>query len=106
VISLHAAGAEGDNDNTTAGEGENTVELVLRVHGGIARALAAKAAGNLAWTARVVLDGPYGGLHAPLRALERVHLLAGEDRRDGAHTSICCEAHSLERRHMMENHPK
>jgi NAD(P)H-flavin reductase len=75
VSSLHAAGAGGEN--TTEGEGENTVELVLRVHGGITRALAAKAAGRPAWATRVVLDGPYGGLHAPLRAFERVYLLAG-----------------------------
>ncbi|KAJ6463186.1 FAD-binding domain-containing protein [Mycena vulgaris] len=54
------------------------VELVLRVHGGLTRALAARAAAAPAgWATRVVLDGPYGGLHVPLAAYERVYLLAG-----------------------------
>ncbi|KAJ7683212.1 FAD-binding domain-containing protein [Mycena rosella] len=53
-------------------------ELVLRVHGGLTRALAARvAAAPAGWATRVVLDGPYGGLHVPLAAYERVYLLAG-----------------------------
>ncbi|KAJ7606729.1 FAD-binding domain-containing protein [Mycena polygramma] len=65
VSSLHTRGKE------------NTVELVLRVHGGLTRALAARVAGKAAWSTRVVVDGPYGGLHVPLKAYERVYLLAG-----------------------------
>ncbi|KAJ7187817.1 FAD-binding domain-containing protein [Mycena filopes] len=68
-------GAEG------AGEEEkkntNSAELVMRVHGGLTRALARRVEGKAAWKTRVVLDGPYGGLHVPLRAYERVYLLAG-----------------------------
>ncbi|KAJ7116706.1 FAD-binding domain-containing protein [Mycena epipterygia] len=65
ISSLHAAGAQ------------NTAELVLRAHGGLTRALARKVGGTPGWTTRVVLDGPYGGLHVPLAAYERVYLLAG-----------------------------
>ncbi|KAJ7470930.1 FAD-binding domain-containing protein [Mycena latifolia] len=63
VSSLHESGA---------------VELVLRVHGGLTAAIAARVAASPAgWTTRVVLDGPYGGLHVPLAAYQRVYLLAG-----------------------------
>ncbi|KAJ7122546.1 FAD-binding domain-containing protein [Mycena crocata] len=65
VSSLHKAGAE------------NTVELVLRAHGGLTRALADRVSGKASWATRVVVDGPYGGLHVPLKAYERVYLLAG-----------------------------
>ncbi|KAJ7921386.1 hypothetical protein B0H13DRAFT_1866762 [Mycena leptocephala] len=56
---------------------ENTAELVMRVHRGLTRALAQRVAGKASWTSRVVVDGPYGGLHVPLKAYERVYLLAG-----------------------------
>ncbi|KAJ6577925.1 FAD-binding domain-containing protein [Mycena capillaripes] len=65
VSSLHTRGAE------------NTAELVMRVHGGLTHALAQRVAGKAAWTSRVVVDGPYGGLHVPLKVYERVYLLAG-----------------------------
>jgi NAD(P)H-flavin reductase len=65
VSSLHTRGAE------------NTAELVMRVHRGLTGALAQRVAGKAAWTSRVVVDGPYGGLHVPLKAYERVYLLAG-----------------------------
>ncbi|KAJ7503365.1 hypothetical protein B0H11DRAFT_582059 [Mycena galericulata] len=61
----------------TAGATENTAELVLRVHGGLTRALAHRVAGKAGWATCVVVDGPYGGLHVPLKAYERVYLLAG-----------------------------
>ncbi|KAJ6627669.1 FAD-binding domain-containing protein [Mycena sp. CBHHK59/15] len=60
-----------------AGAAENTVELVLRVHGGITLALASRVEGKAGWATRVVVDGPYGGLHVPLQAYERVYFLAG-----------------------------
>ncbi|KAJ6560971.1 FAD-binding domain-containing protein [Mycena sp. CBHHK59/15] len=60
----------------TTGE-DNTVELVLRVHGGITRALAQKVFGKPGWSTRVVVDGPYGGVHIPLQTYDRVVLLAG-----------------------------
>jgi hypothetical protein len=67
ISSLHTSGAET----------ENTAELVMRVHRGLTGALARRVTGKAAWTSRVVLDGPYGGLHVPLKAYERVYLLAG-----------------------------
>ncbi|KAF8174796.1 hypothetical protein K438DRAFT_1908841 [Mycena galopus ATCC 62051] len=33
--------------------------------------------GKATWKSRVVVDGPYGGLHVPLKVYERVYLLAG-----------------------------
>ncbi|KAJ7314611.1 FAD-binding domain-containing protein [Mycena albidolilacea] len=62
-----------------SGEGkeEAELELVMRVHGGLTHALARRVAGKAAWATRVVVDGPYGGLHVPLQAYERVYLLAG-----------------------------
>ncbi|KAJ6477653.1 FAD-binding domain-containing protein [Mycena sanguinolenta] len=65
ISSLHSRGEE------------NTAELVMRVRGGLTRALANRIAGKTAWTSRVVVDGPYGGLDLPLKAYERVYLLAG-----------------------------
>ncbi|KAF7335537.1 Ferric-chelate reductase [Mycena venus] len=65
VSSVHTGGAE------------NTAELVMRVHRGLTSALAQRVSGKVAWTSRVVVDGPYGGLHVPLKAYERVYLLAG-----------------------------
>ncbi|KAJ7732123.1 FAD-binding domain-containing protein [Mycena metata] len=65
VSSLHSDGAE------------NTAELVLRAHGGLTRALAQRVLGKAAWTSRVVVDGPYGGLHVPLKVYDSVYLLAG-----------------------------
>ncbi|KAJ7249940.1 hypothetical protein C8J57DRAFT_1521539 [Mycena rebaudengoi] len=60
----------------TGGE-ENTVELVLRVHGGITRVLARKVSGRPLWATRVVVDGPHSGLHVPLQTYDRVLLFAG-----------------------------
>ncbi|KAF8168675.1 FAD-binding domain-containing protein [Mycena galopus ATCC 62051] len=57
--------------------GENKAELVMRVRGGLTRAIAQRVAGKAAWTSRVVVDGPYGGTDLPLQAYERVYLLAG-----------------------------
>ncbi|KAJ7072972.1 ferric reductase NAD binding domain-containing protein [Mycena amicta] len=53
--------------------------LVLRARGGLTRALQRRIAGKPGWTTRVVLDGPYGGLHSPraLERYERVMFLAG-----------------------------
>ncbi|KAK7032692.1 ferric-chelate reductase [Favolaschia claudopus] len=59
------------------GAAENTAELVMRVHRGLTSILANRVVGRAAWTTRVVVDGPYGGLHVPLKAYERVYLLAG-----------------------------
>ncbi|KAJ7467697.1 FAD-binding domain-containing protein [Mycena latifolia] len=58
---------------------DRTAELILRVHGGITRALARKvdAANDGQWATRVVIDGPYGGVHVPLQGYDRVYLLAG-----------------------------
>jgi hypothetical protein len=70
ISSLHtSSGGEGKE--------EAELELVMRVHGGLTRALARRVAGKAAWATRVVVDGPYGGLHVPLQAYERVYLLAG-----------------------------
>ncbi|KAJ7622497.1 FAD-binding domain-containing protein [Roridomyces roridus] len=67
------------NSVHAVGEGkEAEVELILRVHGGITRALAKKVEdGKREWTTRVAIDGPYGGVHAPLERYEKVYLLAG-----------------------------
>ncbi|KAF8182192.1 hypothetical protein K438DRAFT_1975729 [Mycena galopus ATCC 62051] len=67
ISSLHTSGAGT----------ENTAELVMRVHRGLTGALARRVTGKATWTSRVVVDGPYGGLHVPLKAYERVYLLAG-----------------------------
>lgn len=70
ISSLHtSSGGEGKE--------EAELELVMRVHGGLTHALARRVAGKAAWATRVVVDGPYGGLHVPLQAYERVYLLAG-----------------------------
>ncbi|KAF7375460.1 Ferric-chelate reductase [Mycena sanguinolenta] len=61
----------------TPTERENTAELVMRVRGGLTRALANRVAGKAVWMSRVVVDGPYGGLDLPLKSYERVYLLAG-----------------------------
>ncbi|EKM52154.1 uncharacterized protein PHACADRAFT_212732 [Phanerochaete carnosa HHB-10118-sp] len=55
--------------------GINNVEIVLRVRGGITKALQ-----NMALDkprGRVLLDGPYGGIPVSLRGYDRVCLLAG-----------------------------
>jgi predicted ferric reductase len=54
--------------HTPSGNGEdNTVDLLMRVRGGITRTLADKVAGKPGWATRVVVDGPYGGLQVPLK---------------------------------------
>ncbi|KAL1746923.1 hypothetical protein HDZ31DRAFT_80856 [Schizophyllum fasciatum] len=64
---------------TVAGlrDGGRAADVVLRVRGGTTRALAARAAGRPAVGARVMVDGPYGGVPVALRAYDRVLLLAG-----------------------------
>ncbi|KAJ6605137.1 ferric reductase NAD binding domain-containing protein [Mycena sp. CBHHK59/15] len=56
---------------------DGAAELVLHVHKGISRRMADKvdAAAGAAWTTRVVVDGPYGGMHTPLKGYDRVYLL-------------------------------
>ncbi|KAJ7246047.1 hypothetical protein C8J57DRAFT_1361371 [Mycena rebaudengoi] len=68
VSSLHTSSGNGD---------ANTVDLLMRVRGGITRVLADKVAGKPGWATRVVVDGPYGGLHVPLKSYDSVVLLAG-----------------------------
>ncbi|KAI5892188.1 uncharacterized protein SCHCODRAFT_02501851 [Schizophyllum commune H4-8] len=53
------------------------LEVVFRVHGGTTAALAARAAGKVGLGMRVLVDGPYGGVHVTLAAYNRVLLLAG-----------------------------
>ncbi|KAJ7265322.1 FAD-binding domain-containing protein [Mycena rebaudengoi] len=64
--------------HTPSGNGEdNMVDLLMRVRGGITRALAEKVASKPGWATRVVVDGPYGGLQVPLKTYDSVVLLAG-----------------------------
>jgi predicted ferric reductase len=61
-------------------QADGVADLVLRVHGGITRALASAVDANGGeWTTRVAVDGPYGyaGLHVALGGYDRVCLLAG-----------------------------
>ncbi|KAJ7676257.1 hypothetical protein B0H17DRAFT_1334504 [Mycena rosella] len=75
-LAVHMLTSHPFTDSSLCASG--TTELVLRVHGGFTRALAAHvAAAPAGWTTRAMLDGPYGGLHVPLAAYERVYLLAG-----------------------------
>ncbi|KAF7289167.1 Ferric-chelate reductase [Mycena indigotica] len=62
-----------------ADKADSNVELVLRSRGGLTRALQRRVAGKAGWSTRVVLDGPYGGLHSPrtLEKYERVVFLGG-----------------------------
>ncbi|KAJ7073226.1 ferric reductase NAD binding domain-containing protein [Mycena belliarum] len=55
-------------------------ELVVREHRGLTGALARrvdKEGAGGEWTTRVVVDGPYGGVHIALQGYDRVLLLAG-----------------------------
>ncbi|KAJ7082896.1 FAD-binding domain-containing protein [Mycena belliarum] len=76
-LGVHALTSHPFTVSSLRGPDAQSVELVMRVRGGLTRALAGRAAGKAAWATRVVLDGPYGGLHVPLAKYERVFLLAG-----------------------------
>ncbi|KAL1751331.1 hypothetical protein FB107DRAFT_222251 [Schizophyllum commune] len=59
------------------------LEVVFRVHGGTTAALAARAAGKVGLSMRVLVDGPYGGVPVTLAAYDRVLLLAGGSGKHG-----------------------
>ncbi|KAL1682848.1 hypothetical protein EV122DRAFT_286780 [Schizophyllum commune] len=59
------------------GADKRELEVVFRVHGGTTAALAARAAGKVGLSMRVLVDGPYGGVPVTLAAYDRVLLLAG-----------------------------
>ncbi|KAF9016856.1 hypothetical protein BDZ89DRAFT_395589 [Hymenopellis radicata] len=58
-------------------EDRRSLDLVLRVKGGITRRLANIAEGKTAKSMRVFVDGPYGGLAFSLRDFDAVYLIAG-----------------------------
>jgi predicted ferric reductase len=58
-------------------EGERSVDIVLRVHGGITRELARRAEDKAQTSVAVWVDGPYGGLPGGLDDYDSVLLLAG-----------------------------
>jgi hypothetical protein len=57
--------------------GERTLDVVMRVHGGITRVLAKRAAGKPSVPLTVWVDGPYGGVPGGLTHYDEVLLLAG-----------------------------
>jgi NAD(P)H-flavin reductase len=57
--------------------GKRTLEVVMRVHGGITRVLAKRAAGKPSVALAVWVDGPYGGVPGGLAHYDEVLLLAG-----------------------------
>ena len=59
-------------DNT-----ESEMTLIFRVHGGITRSLAERVQEKTGVKARVLVDGPYGGIPLSLRQFDRVYLFAG-----------------------------
>ncbi|KAH9894984.1 ferric reductase NAD binding domain-containing protein [Cubamyces lactineus] len=54
-----------------------TMELYVKVHGGITKRLATLCQGGGLRSSRVLLDGPYGGVEGNLKVYDRVLLLAG-----------------------------
>ncbi|KAL1733764.1 ferric reductase NAD binding domain-containing protein [Schizophyllum commune] len=65
------------NSDTRDGSATRELEVVFRVHGGTTAALAARAAGKVGLSMRVLVDGPYGGVPVTLAPYDRVLLLAG-----------------------------
>ena len=65
------------------GADKRELEVVFRVHGGTTAALAARAAGKVGLSMRVLVDGPYGGVPVTLAAYDRVLLLAGGSGKHG-----------------------
>ncbi|KAI5825867.1 hypothetical protein K523DRAFT_375380 [Schizophyllum commune Tattone D] len=72
-----ARGAENSGARDAEGADSRELEVVFRVHGGTTAALAARAAGKVGLSMRVLVDGPYGGVPVTLAAYDRVLLLAG-----------------------------
>jgi NAD(P)H-flavin reductase len=67
------------------GEGkEHSVDLVLRVHGGITKTLAHRAQGKAGLVVGVWVDGPYGGVPGGMYIYDDIILFAG-----GSGTSAC-----------------
>ena len=64
-------------DENAAEDSAHTVELYVRVYGGITKRLAALCQDGGLRSSRVLLDGPYGGIKGSLRVYDRVLLLAG-----------------------------
>ena len=75
--------AESSGARDAEGPGTRELEVVFRVHGGTTAALAARAAGKVGLSMRVLVDGPYGGIPVTLAAYHRVLLLAGGSGKHG-----------------------
>ncbi|KAJ8472913.1 hypothetical protein ONZ51_g8201 [Trametes cubensis] len=81
-LGIHAATSHPFTVATLPGENAakdraHTVELYVRVYGGITKRLAALCQDGGLRSSRVLLDGPYGGIEGSLRVYDRVLLLAG-----------------------------
>ncbi|KAL1716034.1 hypothetical protein EV715DRAFT_275354 [Schizophyllum commune] len=72
-----SATRDADKADSRDGSATRELEVVFRVHGGTTAALAARAAGKVGLSMRVLVDGPYGGVPVTLAAYDRVLLLAG-----------------------------
>ena len=75
--------AESSGARDAEGSDVRELEVVFRVHGGTTTALAARAAGKVGLSMRVLVDGPYGGIPVTLAAYDRVLLLAGGSGKHG-----------------------
>ncbi|KAL1690600.1 hypothetical protein GGG16DRAFT_55264 [Schizophyllum commune] len=75
IAGVRDAEGSGIRDKDKADSRE--LEVVFRVHVGTTAALAARAAGKVGLSMRVLVDGPYGGVPVTLAAYDRVLLLAG-----------------------------
>ncbi|KAH8818584.1 ferric reductase NAD binding domain-containing protein [Flagelloscypha sp. PMI_526] len=58
-------------------EGSRDLEIVFRAYSGVTRRLYDVASGKPSVSTRVILDGPYGGVHLSLRSFDKVFLIAG-----------------------------
>ncbi|KDQ13334.1 hypothetical protein BOTBODRAFT_175647 [Botryobasidium botryosum FD-172 SS1] len=76
VSNLSTSVRSQSKDEENVQGGARTLNLVLRIRGGISAALARKAA-EQPKDALVLIDGPYGGVPLSLRTFDRVYLLAG-----------------------------
>jgi hypothetical protein len=58
-------------------EGSRSIDVIMRVHGGVTRELARRVQGKVGIALTAWVDGPYGGLPGGLDAYGQVLLLAG-----------------------------